>query len=106
MWKAVLLLLVLGGAGFLVYWLLRANPDEAACDRLADKCGFKGERIEQCKKAMTRVKDTLGDDAVKKIDECVADSKSCPEASGCVLGGVVKEGAGELLKGLDRALQQ
>ncbi len=58
-----------------------------ACDRLEKLCGETDE-AKSCSRDLPELKDQLGADNYDRMLTCTADANSCPEALGCLAGGV------------------
>jgi hypothetical protein len=107
MWKGLLLLVVLAGAGYLVYHVLaKGPPEERACERMAELCPGADGMVDECEKTLRDLDKAVGGKAAEKAAECTAESESCAEAMGCVGGSFMNTGAKEFLKGLERSLSK
>ena len=100
------MLLVLVGLGAVVYVkVLRASPEQRACERLADLCGKnKVADVGECTKELDEASGVLGAKYIDKASDCIDDATTCVEAIGCAVG------AGQILldefqRGVDRARQ-
>ncbi len=98
--------LVIGLIGYLVYRWTRPSPERKACDRVVELCGGGKQAREQCADGVKQIKKAVGEKAVEQFAACTAESKSCADAMGCAAGTALKSGAGEILRGLDRAIHQ
>lgn len=103
---------LVGGAGFFGYREMR--PERRACRKLAslcervDKSTAAEENSKSCESTFAELRDTSGPDSVDKPAQCILDSKTCPEATGCFVGGVggglIRGLGSEFLKGLGKSL--
>ncbi len=76
------------------------------CVRLGELCGAdpSKETRQSCVEDMQKMRKMSGDAAFERSQSCVAESKSCGAASGCMMGGVGVGTLGEVLKGFGTAL--
>ena len=104
--KKLVALVVLIGAGFLVYRYVITSAPERSCQRLARLCGDKSGGVESCVRGMTDLGKT-NKEAASKFDNCVADAKSCGEGAGCLVGAGFSAAGGVLsdfMKGIGHAI--
>lgn len=106
--KAIITLVVLGLLGAGGYWLYTRvlSPSEArACRKLAELCGEADSkaRTDRCEAMLTKLGEVTGKETMASSEQCILESTSCAEASGCLLsaGG---NAIGEFFKGLQRGL--
>jgi len=101
--KKLLVVLVLAGLGVVVYAkVFRQTPAERTCSKLADLCSAK-EKVDmgECRDGFAEARKMFGNDAVDRAVTCVADSNSCMEAVGCVVGAGMRS-FDQLQKGMER----
>ena len=92
---SLVLLALSAAAGFAayLYWL---SPETVVCTRLAQLCDIESPTlIEECKGILDRVTDAQGD-GMRDAAKCIAESSSCGEATGCVMGAGLGIGLKEL----------
>lgn len=84
------------------------TPEEKMCVRLGELCGedTSKEKRESCVDDMQKMRKMSGDAAFERSLSCVAESKSCGAAGGCMMGGVGMGTLGEVLKGFGTALSK
>lgn len=84
------------------------TPEGKMCVRLGELCGAdpSTEKLESCVEDMKKMRKMSGDAAFERSQSCVAESKSCGAASGCMMGGVGVGTLGEVLKGFGTALSK
>ena len=107
----VVVLAVVGGAVFGYYEM---RPERRACAKLVTLCesadkGDSGKKERKdCEDTFAELKSTSGPESVEKPAQCILDSKTCPEATGCFVGGVggglLRGAAGEFFKGLGKSV--
>jgi len=102
--KKLLVVLVLAGLGAVVYAkVFRKTPAERTCSKLADLCSAKADLdMGECRDGFAEARKMFGDDAVDRAVTCVADSTSCMEAVGCVMGAGMRS-FDQLQRGMERA---
>ena len=104
--KKLIALLVVVGAGFLVYRYVLTSAPERSCQRMATLCGGKSVGLERCVRGMTELGKT-NKEGVSKFEACVNDAKSCGEGAGCLVGAGFSAASGVLndfMKGVGNAL--
>jgi hypothetical protein len=84
-------LLLLAAAAFGVYWWKYQRPvEKRVCARLEALCGNDddGDARDRarCEKDFAELQRTASPETMKRLDECLADAKSCVEGGGCVVG--------------------
>lgn len=109
---ALLVVVALVVGGFFGYREMRL--ERRACRKLAslcertDKSTNAEDNNKDCESTFAELRDTSGPESVEKPAQCILDSKTCPEAAGCFVGGVgggLIRGLGtEFLKGLGKSL--
>jgi hypothetical protein len=105
--KRLFFLLLLAGAGYLVYRYYITRAEGASCHRLAELCGHKGSEIDKCVDDVREL-GKANKEAVAKFNSCVADAKSCGEGAGCLVGagfGAAGKMFEDFLKGVGKALK-
>lgn len=105
--KAILVVIVLVGLGYLAYAKAIAPSPARACDHLADLCSQKLDPAEsaQCTQLFDGIQKN---NPVDSSARCVIDAKTCAEAIGCVAGGATRVGltaGGQLLDGFMKGLK-
>ena len=105
--KKLVMVLVLGEAAYGGYrWYRARAPEKHVCARLAELCGDKSD-VDRCEHDFADLKNNASPETIAKLDQCVADAKSCAEGGGCVVGTGVNV-FGDLVKqfgrGMGRAL--
>src|SRR5438094_3850251 len=104
--RKLLLLLIVGVGGFLIYRYVITTPEKRSCQRLAELCGDKAMGIDKCVGDVAELGKT-SKDAVARFDACVSDAKSCGEGAGCLVGagfGAAGSVISDFLKGVGKAL--
>jgi hypothetical protein len=106
--KTLLLLIVLGVAGFFAWRMYfgHAAPEVRVCERLGELCG-KHEEATACERTFADVRKAAGTEELASAVRCLDEAKSCPGGLGCMAGLIGKAGvsaADEFLKGLSRSL--
>ena len=102
--KKLLVVLVLAGLAVVVYAkVFRSTPAQKMCTKLDDLCG--GEKITpaECRDGYAEAKKVFGEEAVDRAVSCVADSNSCMEAVGCVMGAGMKSFE-QMQRGFERGM--
>lgn len=103
--KALIALVVLGVAGWLVYTQVLASPASRICDRMADLCGAEPGKASSCEEDLDQIGRMLGDRALERIDDCVAGSEQCLEATACMGAGLTREALEDVVEGIERGLK-
>jgi hypothetical protein len=92
--KKLLVLLVilgvLGGAGYYIYSQVLYPKERRACIRMGELCGGKelgGKGLERCEAAFQQLYKMGGKGRTNDAVECVLKSQNCMRAAGC-MGGV------------------
>ena len=103
--KKLLVVLVLAGLSIVVYTkVFRQTPAERTCSKLNDLCAADGKDkldMGECRDGLAEARKMFGNDAVDRAVTCVADSNSCMEAVGCVVGAGMRS-FDQLEKGMER----
>ena len=104
--RKLLLLLIVGVGGFLIYRYVITSPEKRSCERLAELCGEKAMGVDRCVGDVTELGKTSRG-AVAKFDACVSDAKSCGEGAGCLVGAgfsAAGNAVNDFIKGVGKAL--
>lgn len=97
--KLIVVALVLGVGGY-VAWAKVLRTPKRACSHLKTMCSDH-EDADDCSEFFDAIKNNASSEDADKTAQCVLDSKTCPEAIGCMAGGGVKLGAGAARSFLD-----
>ena len=90
------------GLGAVVYVkVLRASPENQACDRMGSLCTDEFD-VGECHKAFGEAKKLVGEKAVDKAADCIESANSCVEAAGCIAGAATHS-LDDFQKGFDRS---
>lgn len=104
--KWLLLLVLALGGGYAFYHFAYAHPEVLACRHFGELCGEGSAK--QCEESFDALTKVSPSEDIKKATTCVGNATSCPQAAGCIAGGVGKAGlkaAGEFLKGLGESIK-
>jgi hypothetical protein len=104
--KKLLVVVVLGVVGYVVYAFVLRSPEKRTCAHMAELCGLDqgGGEVARCRQALDALKKSNAA-AVEHVNACVAEAKSCGETAGCASGAAWSIGAGllnDFLSGLRR----
>ena len=103
--KTLLVVLILGVAGWFAYRTLLNPPEKRSCHRLAELCGDKSG-IDKCVSDLADL-GKMNKEALVRLDSCVGEAKSCGEGTGCLVGaglGAAGSMFNDFIKGLGKAL--
>ena len=110
--KIFITLLVLGGLGFGVWYLLkgRTTPEQKMCTLLAEKCGKKlsTDKLKLCSEKMTTFRETVGEKPFDNALSCLEKTESCLGVAGCMVGanlGALGDFAQGVLEGMGPGLK-
>jgi hypothetical protein len=106
--KTLLLLIVIGVAGFFVWRMYygAVAPEVRVCERLGELCG-KPQEATACERTFADLRKAAGDAELASAVRCLEEARSCPSGLGCMAGLIGKAGASaasEFLKGLGHSL--
>ena len=100
--RLVLVLVLVGGIGFVVYHFAFGPSVTRACRHMVDLCD--AQDVERCERALSKLAEVGGPTSEERAVSCMLEAKSCAAAAGCMAG--AGAGAlGEFFKGLNQALQ-
>jgi hypothetical protein len=103
--KKLLALLIVGGVAWFAYGRFIKPPEKRACQRLAALCGDDAD-AGKCVKDIADI-GKMSQEALGKLDSCVADARSCGEATGCLFGaglGAAGSMFNDFMKGVGKSL--
>jgi hypothetical protein len=106
LFKAIVVLGLLGGIGYLVYNYAFRSSEARACAKIVALCGSQKAVAAKCEQAFEKLEKVAGKESLSKSLDCLQKADSCPRAWGCVAGGVGAGVVGEFIKGVSDALKK
>ena len=106
--KKLLVVAIVAAVGYVAYAKFYKS-ERRTCARMTQLCGEKSDGIDKCEADLNDMRQSLGDEAVKKLDTCVADAKSCPEAVGCMVGAAgsgIGDAMNKFMQGVGKGLSK
>lgn len=73
-----------------------ATASRAACDRVVSLCQGNATDRRQCEQTFADLRPNVDAENAARTARCVAEARTCGEASGCMAGGAARAGAGFL----------
>jgi hypothetical protein len=71
-------------------------PSRAACDRVVSLCQGNETDRRQCEQTLADLRPNVDAENAARTARCVAEARTCGEATGCMVGGAARAGAGFL----------
>jgi hypothetical protein len=75
---------------------VRAAAAQSACERISTLCQGNAQDKRACEDMFASINHSADADNIARTGRCVAEARTCGEASGCVAGGAARAGAGFL----------
>ena len=104
--KLVVVAVLVLGSGW-VAWARWLKPERRACAKLASLCSDENRDVSQCVDDLEKLDKKLGSAVSRRLESCVGEASSCPEAAGCLVGAGLEgvgDAANQFMKGLGRSL--
>ena len=105
MLKFLAVVLILGGGGYAI-WARFLAPESRACNRLATLCDESLKDRRECVDDLEKLRKTAGEEAVARMERCIAEARSCAEAAGCAVGTTFGGFVEQFFRGMKRGLEQ
>jgi hypothetical protein len=99
---------LLGVGGFVGYKMTYGKPERRACRKLQTLCGEKADSVDKCEQDLAEMWKATGTDERKRLESCMDEATSCPQAVGCYAGTglrAVGNAFNDFLKGLSNGLK-
>lgn len=104
--QLIVVLGVLGGIGYGVYYYFFTSSEERACMKLARLCGgdtdASSKALQSCEDTFKKL-EKLSGDRLKNVTSCIQKADNCARAVGCTAGAALS-GMQEFLKGVKDSL--
>jgi hypothetical protein len=71
-------------------------PSRVACDRVVTLCQGNDTDRRQCEQTFANLRPNVDAENAARTARCVAEARTCGEATGCMAGGAARAGAGFL----------
>ncbi len=72
---------------------LSQAPAQAVCARVSDLCHGNDHDRAECERTVAQLDPSVDADNLARTSRCMAEARTCGEASGCMAGAAVRAGA-------------